>query len=142
MSAALTVHPDLSSSQHELSLGSFASFSSIPGRLALRVPSTSSRTTAQSSAPLSTPSPPSASAYRRKGVDAATSLSSRLNMLNDEGDDGLGDGDVLDTPGAEKKRWPDAPETPGAVSRSKRTKGDGKGAPLTLRDQEKVRLCL
>ncbi|PPQ92088.1 hypothetical protein CVT25_008269 [Psilocybe cyanescens] len=145
MSAALTAHPDLSSSQHELSLGSFASFSSTPGRPALRVPSTSSRTTAQSSAPLSTPSPPSTSPYnsRRKGDDAATSLSSRLNMLSHPDDDGEdGDGDVLDTPGAEKKRWSDAPETPGAVSRSKRTKGggssaNGKGAPLTLRDQEK-----
>ncbi|KAH9483481.1 Spindle pole body protein pcp1 [Psilocybe cubensis] len=138
MSAALTVHPDLSSSQHELSLGSFASFSSIPGRTGLRVPSTSSRTTAQSSAPLSTPSPPNASAFRRKGDDPATSLSSRLDMLNDDGDEPMGgDGDVLDTPSAEKKRWTDAPETPGAVSRSKRSKGEGKGAPLTLRDQEK-----
>ncbi|KDR79017.1 hypothetical protein GALMADRAFT_64374 [Galerina marginata CBS 339.88] len=148
MSAALTAHPDISNgSQHEFSLGSLASFSTTPGRPGLRVPSTSSRTTAQSSAPISTPSPPSVSAFsRRKGDDAATSLSSRLNMLGhqDEEEEGIGvDGDVLDTPGAaggEKKKWIDAPETPGAASRSKRTKGgasSGKGVTLTLRDQEK-----
>ena len=52
----------LSNGSHpELSLGSFASFSATPGRGNLRMPSTSSRTTAQSSAPISTPSPPSIS---------------------------------------------------------------------------------
>ena len=144
MSAALTSHPDLSNGSHELSLGSLASFSTTPGRQVLRMPSTSSRTTAQSSAPLSTPSPPNVSYSRRKD-DAATSLSSRLNMLNnqdEDGDDGI-DGDVLDTPGGQKKKWTDAPDTPG--SRSKRpAKGggasNGKGVTLTLRDQEKV--CL
>jgi hypothetical protein len=52
------------------------------------------------------------------------------------------DGDVLDTPAAERPKWgADAPETPGASVRSKRPKGGasgGKGAALTLRDQEKV----
>jgi len=141
MSAALTSHPDLSNGSHEISLGSLASFSATPGRPVLRMPSTSSRTTAQSSAPISTPSPPSVSYSRRKD-DAATSLSSRLNMLNhqdEDGEDGI-DGDVLDTPGGQKKKWTDAPDTPG--SRSKRpAKGgpsNGKGVTLTLRDQEKV----
>jgi len=82
---------------------------------------------------------------RRKGDDAAaSSLSSRLNMLSHQDDDEEGVGaehDVLDTPSVEKKKWGDAPETPGAASRSKRGKGtssNGKGVTLTLRDQEKV----
>ena len=141
MSAALTTHPDLSNGSHpELSLGSFASFSATPGRGGPRMPSTSSRSTAQSSAPITTPSPPSISYSRRKD-DATTSLSSRLNMLShqDEDREEGTDGDVLDTPGGEKKKWTEAPDTPG--SRSKRpAKGDGKGVTLTLRDQEKV--CL
>ncbi|KAJ3509684.1 hypothetical protein NLJ89_g5089 [Agrocybe chaxingu] len=144
MSAALTTHPDLSNgTHHEFSLGSLASFSTTPGRPALRVPSTSSRTTAQSSAPISTPSPPIITAFsRRKGDDAATSLSSRLNMLNHHDEERYEvEGDVLDTPGAEKKKWTDAPETPEASTRSsKKSKGavsGGKGVTLTLRDQEK-----
>jgi len=54
----------------------------------------------------------------------------------------LGDADVLETPAVEKKKWGDAVETPGGPPRSKRgAKGaasSGKGATLTLRDQEKV----
>jgi len=65
-----------------------------------------------------------------------------LNHQDEDGEDGI-DGDVLDTPGGQKKKWTDAPDTPG--SRSKRpAKGggasNGKGVTLTLRDQEKV--CL
>ncbi|KAF9528211.1 hypothetical protein CPB83DRAFT_814130 [Crepidotus variabilis] len=138
---------DLSNGTHpEMSLGSLPSFLTTPGRPGFRAASASSRTTAQSSAPVATPSPPSMSASafsRRKPDDAATSLSSRLNLLthNDDDDDGGVDGDVLDTPAVDKKKWTDGPETPGgAAVRSKRTKGgasNGKGVTLTLRDQEK-----
>ena len=66
-----------------------------------------------------------------------------LNHQDEDGEDGI-DGDVLDTPGGQKKKWTDAPDTPG--SRSKRpAKGggasNGKGVTLTLRDQEKARLA-
>ena len=73
------------------------------------------------------------------GVDASigsTSLSTRLTIVQD--DDLDEDGDVLGTPGSEKRnRWA-APETPSAANRAKRTKGNGPGVTLTLRDQEKV----
>ena len=71
------------------------------------------------------------------GGDASigsTSLSTRLTMVDDDLDE---EGDVLATPGSEKKRWA-APETPSAANRAKRTKGNGVGVTLTLRDQEKV----
>jgi hypothetical protein len=144
MSAGLTSPADLSNastSHPELSLGSLASFSATPGRQGFRIPSASSRTTAQSSALLATPPSASAASFgRRKTDDAATSLSSRLNMLSHQ-EEGI-EGDVLDTPAAERNKWgAEAPETPGASARSKRPKGGasgGKGAALTLRDQEKV----
>ena len=72
------------------------------------------------------------------GGDASigsTSLSTRLTMVQD--DDLEEEGDVLATPGSEKNRWA-APETPSAANRAKRTKGNGAGVTLTLRDQEKV----
>lgn len=72
------------------------------------------------------------------GGDASigsTSLSTRLTMVQD--DDLVEEGDVLATPSSEKNRW-DAPETPSAANRAKRTKGTGAGVTLTLRDQEKV----
>lgn len=72
------------------------------------------------------------------GGDASigsTSLSARLTIVQD--DDLEEDGDVLATPGSEKNRWA-APETPSAANRTKRTKGNGAGVTLTLRDQEKV----
>ena len=72
------------------------------------------------------------------GGDASigsTSLSTRLTMVQD--DDLDEEGDVLATPGSEKNRWT-APETPSATNRAKRTKGNGAGMTLTLRDQEKV----
>ena len=72
------------------------------------------------------------------GGDASigsTSLSTRLTMVHD--DDLDEEGDVLATPGSEKNRWA-APETPSAANRAKRTKGNGAGVTLTLRDQEKV----
>ena len=70
------------------------------------------------------------------GGDASigsTSLSTRLTMVQDDDPDE----DVLATPGSEKNRWT-APETPSAANRAKRTKGNGAGVTLTLRDQEKV----
>ena len=72
------------------------------------------------------------------GGDASigsTSLSTRLTMVQDEDLDE--EGDVLATPGSEKNRWA-APGTPSAANRAKRTKGNGAGVTLTLRDQEKV----
>jgi len=74
----------------------------------------------------------------------SVSLSTRLTtMMSHQGDDPEDDGDVLGTPGAEKKRWGGetaAPEAPSASNRAKRTKGNGAGGgvTLTLRDQEKV----
>lgn len=140
---------DFSNGTHpEIGSLSLPSFTTTPSRPGLRAPSTSSRTTAQSSAAVATPSPPSISApafSRRKADDPATSLSSRLNLLAHQDGDEDGavgvEGDVLDTPATDKKKWMDGPETPGPA-RSKRTKGgapNGKGVTLTLRDQEKVR---
>jgi hypothetical protein len=64
-----------------------------------------------------------------------------VNFDDETQDEG---GDLLDTPGAEKKRWGDGPETP-VATRQKRTRasigatiGGTKGSALTLRDQEKV----
>ena len=155
MSAALTTHQDRSGTSTnipaDLSLASFASLALTPGRPGLRVPSTSSRTTTQSSAPLTTPSPPtnntnglSSTFSRRKGTDlGSTSLSTRLTaMMSHQDDDLEEEGDVLGTPAAEKKRWGEtvAPETSSGANRAKRTKGNttGGGVTLTLRDQEKV----
>jgi hypothetical protein len=148
MSAALTTHPDRSGTSNntpaDLSLTSFANFALTPARQGLRIPSTSSRTTAQSSAPITTPSPPSTTFSRRKGGDVgSTPLSARLmTMMSHQDDDPEEEGDVLGTPGVEKKRWGEtaAPETPSVANRAKRSKGNGAGGgvTLTLRDQEKV----
>uniref|UniRef100_A0A0W0F3I1 Mto1-like Mto2p-binding domain-containing protein n=1 Tax=Moniliophthora roreri TaxID=221103 RepID=A0A0W0F3I1_MONRR len=141
----------------ELSLGSLPSHTSFmtPGRpshgpSSLRVPSTSSGTTAISSAPLSTPSPPSIPSLRhnRKGsILDESSLSRRLDF--DHGDeDELEDGDVAKTPGAEKNaKWGQSESTAmessvsGSKTRPKHRKrsstATGKGVTLTLRDQEK-----
>ncbi|OCH85364.1 hypothetical protein OBBRIDRAFT_798243 [Obba rivulosa] len=135
MSTALNIRPDTSvqslGTQPDLSLGSFASGFSTPAKP--RVPSGSSATTAVSSAPLSTPSPSSSIAKRR---DEGTPASKRFGLSghDDEPEDG---GDVLDTPGAEK-RWGEAQDTP-APGRVARTRSAGyKGSVnLTLRDQEK-----
>ncbi|KAJ7583262.1 hypothetical protein C8J56DRAFT_953479 [Mycena floridula] len=136
MSGALNAFGDTSMqspglSNPDISLGSLASGFSTPARPSLRVPSASSETTAPSSAPISTPSPPTFS--RRNG---SISISRQLSGLQDEEQDG----DLLDTPAAEKPRWGDAPETP-VASRMKRnsrpTTTGNKGVTLTLRDQEK-----
>lgn len=150
MSAALFAQPDrenstMSNGTHpDISLGSLASGFSTPARN-IRVPSSSSHTTAQSSAPIATPSPPAIStAFTRRKTEDATALARRLGTLShlDEETQEEGD-DLLDTPGAEKKRWADGPDTPMAT-RPKRTRasvgatlGGTKGSALTLRDQEK-----
>lgn len=69
------------------------------------------------------------------------SFSSRLNTGHPDEEGEEGDADVLGTPAVDKKKWGDAVETPGGPPRSRRAKGatsNGKGATLTLRDQEKV----
>ncbi|KAH9919434.1 hypothetical protein B0H21DRAFT_781715 [Amylocystis lapponica] len=129
---SIGTHPDLS-------LNSFGSGFSTPGRN-LRIPSTSSQTTATSSAPLSTPSPPNALASfaaRRKHEEAPSKRLglSGLGLSGHEEEDEDGDADVLDTPGREKRWGKSNGETPG---RPKRTRSSGKGGVnLTLRDQEK-----
>jgi predicted nucleic acid-binding Zn-ribbon protein len=140
MSAALVTHADLSTSNGTHPDFSLSSLHSTPGR-SLRIPSASSRTTAQSSSQVATPSPPSLSTFsRRKGLDEGPSLSARMSFLNqdDRGEDG--DGDLLDTPGGEKKQWGDRSDSPSGT-RAKRARpgaAAGKGVTLTLRDQEKV----
>lgn len=144
MSAALNALPDTSvfsnGTHPDISLGSLTSGFSTPARN-LRVPSTSSHTTAPSSAQVQTPSPPTTSAFsRRKGEDG-TPLSRRLSTLNHYDEDGPeAEGDLLDTPGVEKKRWGDVPDTPVATrpKRTARSSVGGTKATLTLRDQEKV----
>ncbi|KAH7911120.1 hypothetical protein BJ138DRAFT_29977 [Hygrophoropsis aurantiaca] len=141
MSAALNSRPDTSiqsiGTQPDLSLGSFASGFSTPAKN-LRVPSASSQTTAPSSAPLSTPSPPEhGSAYLRKRLDEPSSLR-RLGLSSHDEEHENAEGDFLDTPGREKP-WGDGPETP-VASRAKRSRASApgsKGVTLTLRDQEK-----
>ena len=144
MSAALNLRPD--SSTHsattlpDLSFSSLVSGISTPGR-ALRAPSAASQTTAPSSAPLSTPSPP-------VGHHATSGLRKRLDVLALSGrgdDDGIDDSvdaegagagaGYLDTPVAKL----DGPETPVARRRTRGNATGGKGVTLTLRDQEKVR---
>lgn len=147
MSVALSTQPDrenstFSNGTHpDLSLGSLTSGFSTPARN-IRAPSSSSHTTAQSSAPIATPSPP-ATFTRRKTEDGAA-LARRLGNLSHYDEEIQEEGDLLDTPGAEKKRWGDVPETP-VATRPKRTRasvgattGGTKASALTLRDQEKV----
>ncbi|KAF8891382.1 hypothetical protein BD779DRAFT_1514947 [Infundibulicybe gibba] len=131
MSAALNARGDISAfstgTHPDLSLGSLTSAFSTPAR-APRAPSAASQTTAPSSAPVSTPPPPN-----------GTPLTKRLAAITHEDEPDDGDGDVLDTPGGERRRWGDAPETP-LAARPKRTRasvGGTKGVTLTLRDQEK-----
>ena len=149
MSAALNTAPDTSiqstgTTHPDLSLGSLNSHFSTPGRnisLTTRIPSVSSPTTAASSAPLSTSSPPNPSVARRHVQDATTPNAKRFGLgvsvadhHEDEGEDA--DGDVLDTPGQDK-RWGGDVAAPG---RPKRTRSAGSKVTnnLTLRDQEKV----
>ncbi|KAG2005756.1 hypothetical protein CC2G_002136 [Coprinopsis cinerea AmutBmut pab1-1] len=149
MAAALSSHPDLSSSPHsnslshpDFTLGSIASGFSTPHKSG-RFPSTTSRTTATSSLPVQTPSPgPSASNY----------VSSRRNgnssIADDDGDDdeiGANEttaGDLLGTPAASKGgrsavRTRGRSGTLTAGSTTSNTTATSKLSKLTLRDQEK-----
>ncbi|KAI6097111.1 hypothetical protein EDD16DRAFT_1697992 [Pisolithus croceorrhizus] len=130
MSTALNLRAGDSSSHSgptlpDISLGSLASGMSTPGR-ALRAPSSASRTTAPSSAPISTPSPPVAS-------HGTSGLSRDEDDRVDDGEEEAetGGGGILDTPATKL----DGPETPAA--RRPRGNAPGKGVTLTLRDQEK-----
>src|ERR1700733_12133184 len=114
MSAALNTRPDTSllnqsfgSIPADISLGSLGSGISTPGRPSNpRIPSTS---TATSSAPLSTPSPPTTSAatpYSRKKTDegnnSTTTPVRRYGISSHRGDEEDGEngqGDLLNTPG-------------------------------------------
>ncbi|KAL0947804.1 hypothetical protein HGRIS_013877 [Hohenbuehelia grisea] len=134
MSEALNTRPDMSmGSQLDLSLGSLPSSFSTPGR-PLRVASDS---TAPSSAPILTPSPPSLLSSRRKPSETRRTTLSHFEHADD------GEADFMDTPAAEHKtsRWDDTPDTPNpSSSRAKRSRPSGpgaKGQTLTLRDQEK-----
>ena len=117
-------------SQPDLSLGSFASGFSTPARN----PRVASGSTAASSAPVATPSPPTAAQFARRRFDDPTPKRRGADDADET------DADVLDTPGQERK-WADVDGTPGP-DRTKRGKGAaGKGSVnLTLRDQEKVRV--
>ncbi|KAH7883401.1 hypothetical protein F5I97DRAFT_1930960 [Phlebopus sp. FC_14] len=138
MSAALNVRADSSGQSAgtlpDLSLGSFIS---TPGRN-LRAPSALSQTTAPSSAPLSTPSPPEdGSVNLRKKLDEPGSALRWFGSSHRDGENEQGDGgDFLGTPG---QKWGDGPETPVASRKRPRASapGGGKGVTLTLRDQEK-----
>lgn len=121
----------------DLSLGSFASsLSATPARNA-RQPSGS---TATSSDPIATPSPPAAAQFTRRRLDEGTPISAirRKNGLLDP--DESGSTDVLETPDREKK-LEDGPDvtSPGRPTRT-RSAGAKGGVNLTLRDQEKVRI--
>ncbi|KAF8265287.1 hypothetical protein EI94DRAFT_1736213 [Lactarius quietus] len=118
----------------DLSLGSLVSGISTPAK-SFRVSSASSHTTAPSSAPISTPSPPHAP-IRRKG-DEATPVAIRRHIASREEDDEQGS-DPLNASRKEDS-WEGDLGTP-LNTRGKRSKSNAsnsKGNNLTLRDQEK-----
>jgi hypothetical protein len=139
MSAALNQQADSSFQSlgtPDLSLGSLISAVSTPAK-SLRVSSASSRTTATSSAPVSTPSPPHAP-IRRKG-DEATPVALRKHISGREDDDDP-ESDALNA-SRKEDNWEGDLGTP-LNTRGKRSKSNAtnpKGTNLTLRDQEKVR---
>ncbi|KAI0281857.1 hypothetical protein BGY98DRAFT_1094721 [Russula aff. rugulosa BPL654] len=138
MSAALNLNQqDDSSFQSlgtpDLSLGSLISAVPTPSK-SFRVSSVSSNTTAPSSAPISTPSPPHAH-IRRKG-DEATPLALRRHIGREEDDDP--ESDSLNA-SQKENNWEGDLGTP-LNTRGKRSKSNAtnpKGNNLTLRDQEK-----
>ncbi|THH29016.1 hypothetical protein EUX98_g5172 [Antrodiella citrinella] len=135
MSTALNARGDISmqsaGTHPDLSLASFMSGLSTPARNS-RVPSAS---TATSSAPLSTPSPPNAAAALRRRLEEGTPVARRFSSFGiDEGEDGM---DVLDTPGREKKMDDNLNSTTGRGNRKSTGVGVKGGVNLTLRDQEK-----
>jgi hypothetical protein len=135
MSAALNQHA--SSHSLDLSLGSLISGISTPEK-SLRVSSISSHTTAPSSVPISTPSPPHP-LVRRKG-DESTPIVPRRHVSTREEDDNT-DPDALNAT-QNGDNWEGDLGTP-LNTRGKRSKSNAtnpKGNNLTLRDQEKVHL--
>ena len=136
MSAALNQQGDSSFQSlgtPDLSLGSLI----LTPAKSLRVSSVSSHTTAPSSAPISTPSPPHAS-IRRKG-DEATPVALRRHIAGREEDDDP-ESDAVNASRRENN-WEGDLGTP-LNTRGKRSKSNAtnpKGTNLTLRDQEKVR---
>ena len=141
MSAALNQQADSSFQSlgtPDLSLGSLISGISTPAK-SFRVSSVSSHTTAPSSAPISTPSPPHAP-IRRKGDEATPVVQRRHITGREENDDP--ESDVLNA--SQPENWEGDLGTP-LNTRGKRSKSDTtnpKGNNLTLRDQEKVRAPL
>jgi hypothetical protein len=139
MSAALNQQADSSFQSlgtPDLSLGSLISAVSTPAKF--RVSSVSSHTTAPSSAPVSTPSPPHAP-IRRKG-DEATPVALRRHISAREDDDDDPEPDALNV-SRKENNWEGDLGTP-LNTRGKRSKSNAtnpKGTNLTLRDQEKVR---
>lgn len=141
MSATLSLRAGDSSNHSgatlpDISLGSLVSGVSTPGK-GFRATSSLSRTTAPSSAFISTPSPPIAN-HATPGLGKRLGASGLSGRDEDDGiDDGEGEADAggggfLDTPATKL----DGPETP--VSRRRgRGNAPGKGITLTLRDQEK-----
>ncbi|KAK7437138.1 hypothetical protein VKT23_018761 [Stygiomarasmius scandens] len=136
------------------------------GRPSLRVPSTSSGTTAPSSAQVSTPSPPASSvsaaaAFLRKNKNGSSGISSTLSRRYTNASTSEEDADAdpeaeHDVEGAEKSlKWGEgisSLDTPVATrnnsskdikggAKTKGTPGKGTGT-LTLRDQEKVCISL
>jgi hypothetical protein len=139
MSAALNLNQqDDSSFQSlgtpDLSLGSLISAVPTPSK-SLRVSSLSSNTTAPSSAPISTPSPPHAP-IRRRGSEA-TPVAFRRHIGRDEDDDP--ESDALNE-SQKENNWDGDLGTPLNTKgkRSKSSATNPKGNNLTLRDQEKV----
>jgi hypothetical protein len=136
MSAALNQQADdsfQSLGTPDLSLGSLIS---TPAK-SFRVSSVSSHTTAPSSAPISTPSPPHAP-IRRRG-DEATPVALRRHIAGHEEDDDP-ESDALNA-SRKENNWEGDLGTP-LNTRGKRSKSNAtnpKGTNLTLRDQEKVR---
>lgn len=138
MSAALNLNQQADSSFQslgtpDLSLGSLISAVPTPSK-SFRVSSVSSNTTAPSSVPISTPSPPHAH-IRRKG-DEATPLALRRHIGREEDDDP--ESDSLNA--SKENNWEGDLGTP-LNTRGKRSKSNAtnpKGNNLTLRDQEKV----
>ncbi|KAI9464786.1 hypothetical protein F5148DRAFT_1209689 [Russula earlei] len=136
--AALNQQADSSSQSlgtPDLSLGSLISGVLTPAK-SLRVSSISSHTTAPSSAPISTPSPPHHPPIRRKG-DEATPVALRKHVSRREEDDDP-ESDALNA-SHKDNNWEGDLGTP-LDTRGKRSKSNAtnpKGNNLTLRDQEK-----
>lgn len=119
----------------DLSLPSFASGFSTPGRNLRHA----SGSTIASSAPLPTPSPPTAAQFTRRRLEEPTpvALGRRKSGLDDLDDN---DGEnILDTPGKEKSLHDSLDASaPGRPARTRSAGAKGGGINLTLRDQEKV----